>query len=477
VIGSGTRGHSYITDRDGFLFQTAISWFSQKAKWDKSPGFVAERFFGRPVTEECLFCHANRSPTVEGYDHRYDKPFAHGYAIGCERCHGPGEKHVREGGVFTDGFDPTIVNPRRLDHALREAVCQQCHLEGETRVIRRGRRLHEFRPGLPLDSILSVFVVSDTAGVKAVSHVEQMYHSQCFRGGQGNGRMGCTSCHDPHRQVAPADRVAFYRERCLNCHEDHGCSASEDARAARQDSCIDCHMPRFQPTDIVHTASTDHRVIRPSKAKPLAPKEGAPLELFPSNGSTPRDKELARDLGMALVEAADTDLAMLEHGQASLEKAATDFPDDWPALEKRASALLRLGRPEQAVTVLRKAVRTAPVREMAILHFATACESAGRDQEALDSWRQAAELNPWLPRTREHLCTLLSKQGAWQELQPHAEAWLRLEPGNVGAHKAWITALVKSGRTDDARAALGRARALHPFNQRELQGWFDNLLP
>jgi predicted CXXCH cytochrome family protein len=477
VIGSGVRGHSYISDRDGYLFQTAISWFSQRGVWDKSPGFVAERFSGRPVTEECLYCHANHAPTMEGFDDRYDHPFADGYAIGCERCHGPGQKHVRDGGTLADGFDPTIVNPARLEHGLREAVCQQCHLEGEARIVRRGRHLHEFRPGLPLDSVLSVFVVADEAGVKAVSHVEQMYHSECFRRGQGDRKMGCASCHDPHRAVPSGERVAFFRARCLNCHVDHGCSAAADLRAAKRDSCIDCHMPRFQPTDIVHTASTDHRVLRPGKTRPLVARDGGPIEPFLSRGGVTGDKELTRDLGMALIESASADTSLLEQGHALLEKLAADFPHDWAAFEMRGRALLTLGRPEQAMAVLGKILEKSPRQEMALLRYALACENAGHEKEALEAWRRAEKLNPWLPHVREHLCTLLIKFGIWQELGPHAEAWLRLDPSNVGAHKAWITTLVKSGRSAEARTALARARALHNFNQRELQVWFDDLRP
>src|SRR5262249_8447781 len=37
VLGSGTRGRSYLINRDGFLFQSPISWFSQAQVWDLSP--------------------------------------------------------------------------------------------------------------------------------------------------------------------------------------------------------------------------------------------------------------------------------------------------------------------------------------------------------------------------------------------------------------------------------------------------------
>src|SRR5947208_14106694 len=137
VIGAGGRGRSYLTDRDGYLFQTAISWYTAKGIWDLSPGFDADLLPGRPVSGECLFCHANQAAPMPGYRNRLAETAAAGHAIGCERCHGPGQLHVREGSA-PGPVDSTIVNPRKLEPALREAVCQQCHLEGEGGVGRPG---------------------------------------------------------------------------------------------------------------------------------------------------------------------------------------------------------------------------------------------------------------------------------------------------------------------------------------------------
>src|SRR5262249_35616278 len=141
VIGSGERGHSYLAERDGFLFQTSISWYGQKKRWDLSPGFPDSS--PRKIPPACLGCHANRVRPVADTVGRYERPvFGERAAIGCERCHGPGEAHVafRAADQLPKGkFDRTIVNPRHLEPALREAVCQQCHLEGVTRVLRRGR--------------------------------------------------------------------------------------------------------------------------------------------------------------------------------------------------------------------------------------------------------------------------------------------------------------------------------------------------
>src|SRR5207249_7167747 len=37
VLGSGTRGRAYLINRDGYLFQSPISWYTQKNAWDLSP--------------------------------------------------------------------------------------------------------------------------------------------------------------------------------------------------------------------------------------------------------------------------------------------------------------------------------------------------------------------------------------------------------------------------------------------------------
>ena len=39
MLGSGRQGASYLIDRDGFLFQSPISWYAQQRRWDLSPGY------------------------------------------------------------------------------------------------------------------------------------------------------------------------------------------------------------------------------------------------------------------------------------------------------------------------------------------------------------------------------------------------------------------------------------------------------
>jgi hypothetical protein len=497
AIGSGVHGISYLSDRGGYVFETPVSWYAQKHRWDLSPGFGPDHLTGRPVGAECLFCHANRANDVDGSINRYTEPVFDGHAIGCQRCHGPGEVHV----ASRERFDPvpgtvdhTIVNPRHLEPPLREAVCEQCHLEGEARVPHRGRGLYDFRPGLPLDRFWSAFVRSAGTGQgrRAVGHVEQMYQSRCFRGDDGAGRLGCASCHDPHELVPPAQRVAFYRGRCLRCHEQHGCSLPLADRLPRtaEDSCIDCHMPRYGTSDIRHTASTDHRILRnperEGRAAPAVPRGTAlpgddlPVVSFYRERPGTNGEEADRDLGVALVKLAREGRVptgrVVGRALPLLDAAVRRAPDDFAAGEAEGDALALQGRWADALAAFEAVLARAPDRERALVGAAAAAEAAGRPEAAVGHLRRAVVVNPWAPDYRRGLVLLRVKQKAWDEARPEAEAWVRLDPMSAEARAARVSCLLAAGEKDEARREFARIEALAPENLAELRARFARKL-
>ena len=263
AVGSGRLGVAYLIEREGFLFQSPIAWYPRERKWDLPPGYqTSNSHFDHPITSSCLFCHANRVEPVPGMVNRYRPPIFRGHAIGCERCHGPGELHVTHP-TLVDGRDVTIVNPALLEPSLRDAVCEQCHLNGQWRELRAGRQDGDFRPGLPF---YRFWTVLEQAGASAkdriVGQFEQMHESHCFLA--SGGRLGCISCHDPHRAPEPEEKVTYFRDRCLKCHANRGCSLPVNVRLGRSqsDDCTGCHMPRSKDSNTIHVAVTNHRIPR-----------------------------------------------------------------------------------------------------------------------------------------------------------------------------------------------------------------------
>jgi hypothetical protein len=496
AVGSGTHGHSYFSERDGYLFQTPVSWYAQKKVWDLSPGFTEPQLTGRAVFPECLFCHANHANYRDGSVNRYATPVLDGHAIGCQRCHGPGELHVTERekqapvGV---GADVTIVNPRRLEWSLREAVCEQCHLEGETRVIRRGRGLFDFRPGLPLEQFWSVFLPAAETddGPRAVGHVEQMYKSRCFQATEGADRLGCISCHDPHQRVSATERVGYFRNRCLHCHEQRGCSLPRTERLQRsaQDSCIECHMPPYGASDIPHTASTDHRILRRAQREDGAHRnlraappgaERFPLVSFYRDRKTVAGEEDERDLALAIVKQAVAGDGSCQRalGRALplLEAATERGPDDFTVAEAHGQALARLSQPARALAVFEWLLARAPERERALVGAAATAELLGKNDAALGYWRRAVAANPFAPDYHRGLATLLVKKELWDEGRAECEAWIRLDPFSADARSTRILCLLAAGATEEARAEFARIEGLAPKNLSELEGRFSRKL-
>jgi predicted CXXCH cytochrome family protein len=310
VVGSGRHARTYLVEVDGFLVESPLTWFASRGAWAMSPGydFPQQVGFQRAASENCLICHAGQVETLGRSSHRIhvgESP------VGCERCHGPGSLHLeRHSGHPSEPgrgtADYTIVNPAHLPRDLAEAVCQQCHLRPTSLILARGRKLADFRPGLPLQDFQQPYVPGGAdSSMTVTGHVEQMHLSRCY---QASGTMTCTTCHAPHGEPAPKDRVAFYRAACLGCHKPDSCPV-DPARRAREapgDDCAHCHMPQ-SPTEITHLAFTHHRIGIPGRAP--AGTEPAPSsadELVPFLDLSRLSKvDRQRSLGLAYQEAGD----------------------------------------------------------------------------------------------------------------------------------------------------------------------------
>ena len=278
AVGSGRTGRSYFVRRGEELFISPLSYYSSERRWDLSPGHETGQFrnFNRPAGELCVSCHSGLR-LVEGASNSFRLPAAGSLSIGCERCHGPGQIHA--GARDPQTARRSIVNPAKLPDALRDDVCNQCHLAGDARVVRPGKTYADFRPGLALDDIVTIYSVPPglkPSGMQALSHVSQLHLSRCWTA--TDGRMGCITCHNPHGEPNTDEAAAYFRQRCLTCHSQRGCSLPLTSRQQTRPSnnCIECHMPRRSLTNIAHSALTDHRIPRMKAAADPMPLAAVP---------------------------------------------------------------------------------------------------------------------------------------------------------------------------------------------------------
>ncbi len=484
ALGSGTRGISYLVEHDGRLFQSPISWYSQKNRWDLSPGYELKNLhFDRPIEPLCLFCHSNRVEPIPHTVNRYTEPIFAGHSIGCERCHGPGELHIRRP-VDGDEPDLTIVNPRHLTPALRLAVCEQCHVVGDQTVERLGHALADFRPGLPSIDFRAVFGAC-VEGSKVVGHVEQMKSSRCFRA--SDGLLDCTSCHDPHRVPDASERIAYFRDRCLACHESRGCSVPVATRRAtsREDSCIDCHMQKSASIDVVHVATTDHRVLKSKQAvkgSVVQPPGALPLTLLNGDGETERvPGSLGRELAIALAlegpRLPNTPQTRELGGNllSLLDRATTANPDDLLAIRMKAQVLTLSGRRRDALPIVESLLKSHPDDEKTLDQYLAYAIDLGETQNALGYAEHAVALNPWSSAFKERCAHIFMEHKEWDRALLAARSALEINPFLRFARMFTVECLLRIGDSGAAQKEFVTLIKLHPDRKAALELWLADL--
>ena len=303
LVGSGNHSRTYLSEIDGFLVESPITWYESRREWGVSPGYdvLHPPGFQRAADVGCLACHVGSAEAIDGSLHRIR---FHELAIGCERCHGAGQDHVAasRANALQDKLVATITNPGALPRNLVEDICAQCHLRGEATVFLPGAGPLDFRPGTPLASVrVDYGVDSAHHQMEVVGHVEQMRLSRCH---SQSGEMTCTTCHEMHAEGTAVSAEQFYRSKCLDCHAvgECGLPESDERRAAERDNCLNCHMPQSE-TDIPHIAFTHHRIgIHSASAGDSTPSEILP-PLVPHQDLSGWEPDLVRRIeGLAYIE-------------------------------------------------------------------------------------------------------------------------------------------------------------------------------
>lgn len=295
IVGSGQHTNSHLLERNGYVFQAPITFYTQEGKWHLAPGFENgnNSRFGRILDVECMSCH-NSMPKLDQKSNLHFSSIGQG--IDCERCHGPGELHVklRQQGKGVDTktkVDPTIVNPAKLSLDLQLDVCQRCHLQG-LNVLKEGKKFTDFKPGMKLSDVFDVFLPEyegEGSAFDMANHSARFQKSKCYLN-KGEQEFNCISCHNPHISVKQTN-FQLFNQQCLKCHKEN--KYTNQLSNAHSGNCVQCHMPAQSSTDILHVQVHDHFIRIPEKQQNTEQMRKL-LGLYAVNNKEVSHKEMAR---------------------------------------------------------------------------------------------------------------------------------------------------------------------------------------
>lgn len=504
VLGSGHHSRVYLVQTDGGeLYQLPLAWYAQEGgRWNMAPGFEFSDHLGlaRAVRHRCMACH-NAFPEVPlgsdqpGMPETYPQDLPEG--IGCQRCHGPGEAHLRllnAGESDPAAIRAAIVNPGKLPREQLYGICYGCHMQPSVAVtpeLRLGRGAYSFRPGEDLSDYKIFLDIEDRLRAPEERfdinhHPYRLEQSVCFQ--ESERALGCLSCHDPHVKRPKAEQAAHYRAVCLSCHEvdEAGlpvlAQGGDHPALPADGDCIQCHMPTRRTQDVIHVTMTDHKIQRFAGDLDVlvAPFEKRPPEvaeislLYPRQDLPPSEK--ATLLAMAMLRAsAFTSKDAIASLEAEVAKGGLVGHEPWLLLSR---AYQKEGRHAEALEAARQGLYESPGNAMLRQQKAFGLYFLGQEAAALQELKWLRQDLPGFISGRYNLAVFLNGQSRPQEALAELEQLLDLNDIYWPAYR--LKAKIELAMGQNARAiesylaalqieplAPGVAEALLPLLQTE----------
>ncbi len=520
IIGSGNHARTFLsrTSRNTLL-ELPLGWYADKGgEWAMNPGYDRpdHEGFRREISYDCMYCHNGYPQIPEGHSQAFAEPV---YldplpeGIDCQRCHGPGKRHVElagSGKAAREEIRKAIVNPATLSRERREEICMQCHLETTSfplpNALRRyDRGPFDYRPGEPLGNYWLFFDHAPGTGkeekFELVNAVYRLRQSRCFL--QSQGRLECGSCHNVHDIPRGEKAAKQYEVACRKCHGAEFARTVAAGKHTTSADCSGCHMPKRRTEDVVHAVATDHLIQRHKPAGDLL----APRAERQERGSEAYRGEVAlyypadlpasptRELYTALAQVIDG--SNVQRGTERLAGALQRFPfaraeffyhwgealrsggrtaealQAYQEATRRdpkltgpqlgsAAALRQAGRAEEAARSMERAAQGAPGSAMVWNELGLAYQAQGQLREAGTAFARAVSLNADLPEPHGNLGTALLATGDRARAEAELREAIRIQPDYADAHGNLANLLAGNGQFEAARQQFERALRLRP---------------
>lgn len=250
-------------------------WFLADGTPDGIPRRPEQMLRNRPdraSEAKCAMCH------MTGYTPEFDKKTNRWKAVGpavelgisCEKCHGPGNLHVKESQVPKIGGQKEItVRPGKIIHPLKDLnalqqiqVCTQCHGRNTNKKDKRLAFPVGFLPGDT--NVQDLIAFWSYSGDPNPDHFKYFWPNdwakrnrqqwQDFQKSVHFTKAGltCLTCHTFHGQWH-GNQLRLPEERlCVQCHTGQGLAKRPNQemyagspKAKAGVTCVDCHMPKI----------------------------------------------------------------------------------------------------------------------------------------------------------------------------------------------------------------------------------------
>jgi predicted CXXCH cytochrome family protein len=520
IMGSGNHARAYLhRTAANTLIELPLAWYAEKGGfWAMNPGYDRPDHdgFRRPIAYDCMFCHNGYPKIPAGDDQPFARPVYQGelpQGIDCQRCHGPGTRHAQLAGtpgVKKEDIRNAIVNPSRLSAQRQMEVCMVCHLESTSfplpnAIQRYERGPFSYRPGEPMGQFILNFDQAPGTGhddkFEIVNAAYRLRRSECFL--KSNGKLLCTTCHNPHDLPRGAEAQQHYTAVCRQCHASAIDRQAASGKHPREANCIDCHMPKRRTEDVVHVVATDHYIQRRKPAGDLTaemperhetdanayrgpvvlsyPETLAPTadnSLLVAVAQVKQGSNLAQGIAQltAAIERYKPQRAeyYLELGEAlekngQLAKALTVYretvqrnPKLAAAIDKLGTALRHAGRYTEAVEAHQRAVSALPGDASPWHELGLDYRALGRSTDAIAALVKAVELDPDLPEAHNNLGILWLAGGEAVRAESAFREAIRIRPDYADAHGNLANLLYGAGNFGEAQEQFENALRLRP---------------